>query len=390
MIIRKIERSAARAKARVAAYARVSTEAEKQMESLNTQMDAYISLISQNPLWEFARVYSDPGVSGTGAERRPGFLRMLADAKAGEIDIILVKSISRFARNAADAQRYVRELKSYAVEVCFEREAISSFDSSSDMVFCVLAAVAQEESRSISENVKWSYRKRAELGERKLGNNRVLGYDVDKHGRLAPNGDAWIVKRAFDLFVECVPLERITCVLAAEGARALRGESALTSKAVRRMLRNEIYVGDRRLQKQPPKNYLTKRPDPNAAYDSYYITDAHEPIISRDTWIRAQTLINQTRRDYAAGVHRNSQNTHELYGRLFCAHCGAPYTRRTRQNRDGSQHKTWICRERLKGSKGNGCKNPIIKEQQLLQLITAKTNNNPSRIIITNQGVEVN
>lgn len=276
---------------RVAAYARVSTEAEEQHQSLRAQISYYEAFIKQNPRWEYVNVYSDFGRSGTSATKRPGFQSMIADAKAGKLDIIYVKSISRFARNVSDAQIYVQALKARSVEVRFEREGISSFDPASDMVFNVLAAVAQEESRSISENVKWSYRRHAEMGIRRLGNNRVLGYDEVK-GVLTPNKDAWIIERMFSLYIGGMSPPEVASTLTAEGARTLRGSPEFSARAVRRMLRNEVYVGDRRIQKQPPIHYLTKRPDPTVAYDSYYLRDNHRGIVDRAVWDIAQARLS--------------------------------------------------------------------------------------------------
>lgn len=368
MIIRKIESKTAQRKKRVAAYARVSTEAEAQQDSLRTQVDYYTRFIQQNSLWEFVKVYVDSGKSGTSAEHRPQFRQMIADAKAGKLDIILVKSISRFARNVVDAQRYVHELKAHNVEVRFEREAISTFDPTSDMVFNILAAVAQEESRSISEHVKWSFRKRSEKGIQRLGNNRVLGYDMDKNGKLVPNEDAWIVRQIFDDYVNGFMPSRIVKRLDEAGAKRLRCDKPFEIPVIMRILQNEIYVGDRLLQKEAPKHYLTKRADLTASYTSYYITNNHEPIIDRETWNRAKALLEQRKCERDAGMHIR-ESTHFLYGRLFCANCGSPYRRRTVTLSKG-RVKVWSCIERVKGKNGNGCRNTVVREDELLKAVS--------------------
>ncbi|NLV22049.1 MAG: recombinase family protein [Syntrophomonadaceae bacterium] len=292
---------------------------------------------------------------------------MIADALDGEIDIILVKSISRFARNVVDAQRYVHELKAHEVEVRFERESISSFDPSSDMIFNLHAAAAQEESRSISENTKWSYRRNAERGIRHLGNNRVLGYD-EVHGDLKPNSDAWIVKMIFNDYAQGRSIKQILSRLNDTGAQRLRSAKTFSVDTILRILENEIYVGDRLIQKQAPVNFLTKRPDPTAAFEQYYISDDHKGIIDRDAWDRVQERREKERELRSIGVYRRS-NTHFLHGVVFCAKCGAPYRRRTLLDRDGVPYKTWSCSECRKGKNGNGCKNHGIKEQKLLQEI---------------------
>ena len=367
MIVRKIESKLSRQKKRVAAYARVSTEAEEQKESFNTQVAYYTRIIQANPDWEYVDVYADPGRSGTSAEHRPGFQRMVADAKAGKIDIVLVKSISRFARNVADAQTYVHELKAANVEVRFEREAISSFEPSSDMVFSVLAAVAQEESRSISENVKWAYRKNAEKGIRHIGSNRVLGYD-EIGGVLMPNSEAWIVKQIFNDYACGLPMGSLIERLTSKGVRRLRSDKPFTASSILSILKNETYTGDRMIQKKAPHNYLTKQPDPTLSYNSYFIKNSHEPIISMELWECAQSRLKAKTSDRLDGVYKRS-SAHFLYGLVFCAKCGAPYKRRTFTGASG-KYKVWNCSERQKGKNGNGCSNPMIREEELLKGIS--------------------
>ena len=368
MIIRRIAPQKELRKLRVAAYARVSTGTEEQAGSYETQVDYYTRLIQQNAKWEYVDVYADRAKTATSAEHRPEFQRMIADAKERRFDLLLVKAISRFARNVVDAQNYVHELKQYDVEVRFENEAISSFDPSAEMMFNILAATAQQESKNKSEYVRWTYRKLAEQGIRHIGNNRVLGYDEVK-GKLTPNGDAWIIARAFELFTDGVQLGVIAKTLTAEGACSLHRKGEITSKTVYSILRNELYVGDRTLQKQAPHNYLTKRPDPTIAFKSHNITNDHEAIIPRGVWNRAQTMIAQADAEKTMGIHRTCAEPHFLYGHVFCVDCGAPFTRRTLRNRDGSHYKAWNCRERQKGRNGNGCKNIVVKEDELLQRI---------------------
>ena len=369
MIIRRINSTRESRMMRVAAYARVSTIKEEQEESFETQLRYYTELIQRNDRWTFVEVYADQGRSGTSISGRPAFQRMMKDARESKLDIILVKSISRFSRNVADAQKYAYELKDLGVEVRFEREAISSFDPSAEMIFNILSAVAQEESRSISENMKWSYRKLAEKGIRHIGNNHVLGYD-EIRGVLTPNKDAWIIKQIYYDFVSGLYTKEIADRLNGAGARSLRGNQFYLS-TILTILRNEIYVGDRRLQKRPPKNYLTHKPDPTEEYVSYYLSDDHEAIVDRETWNRAQTRLDEAESERLKQIH-NRGNAHFLYGRLFCSECGMPYKRRTVKNRDGSYYKAWNCRERQKGIKGNGCKNIVIKEDELLRAIAAQ------------------
>ena len=356
-------------KKRVAAYCRVSTRDASQEESFETQLAYYTQYIKGNPDWVFVRIYADHGVSGVSTRKRPEFLEMIHDALAGKIDLILVKSISRFSRNLVDCQNYIAQLKDKGVEVRFEREGISSFDPTSSFIFSLLSAVAQDESRSISENIKWGYKKRFERGEYSLGSNRILGYDKDPMTKkLVPNKDAWIVRLAFERFVQGVTYQKIADELNAKDAKRMRGRTPLNVSAIQNMVSNETYVGDKLLRKTPPVDLLTKKPDPNAGYESYYLKDDHEPIISRETWEKAQAILKQRRDEVARGIQKRGISHHVFYGRLFCGECGAAYTRRTFTsctNKGKSYCVAWSCRERKKGGPVNGCNGRNVKEVEL-------------------------
>ena len=348
----------------VAAYARVSTLTEAQEESYETQVEYYKRLISVTDGWELAGIYADQGITGTSAAKRPEFLRMIADAKAGKINIILCKSISRLSRNFAEAQQYVHELKAINVEVRFEKEGISSFDPSSDMIFSTMAAVAQEESRSISENIKWTYKRLAEQGIRHVGNNHMLGYD-EVEGKLTPNKDAWIVKLMFEEYAAGAAPSLILQHLREKGARRMRSDREFTWSSVLAILKNEAYVGDRLLQKTAPQNYLTKEPDPTQPYDSKYIYNDHEGIIAPAVWDAVQDRFKHTEKAKETGLS-NRATAHFLYGKVFCAECGEPYRRFTANGSNG-YYKTWRCRGRTHAS-GCGCRH--IKEEELLRAIS--------------------
>lgn len=398
MKVTKVYGELAQKKKRVAAYCRVSTDTMGQQESYDTQLRYYKTLIPANHDWEFAGVYADEGRSGTSAKHRPEFLRLMQDAEQGQIDIILTKSISRFARNVVDCQRYVKDLKSRGVEVRFEREGISSMDASADFIFTMLATVAQEESRSISENVRWRYAKDFAKGVYSLGGNRILGYDMGDDGKLTPNGDAWIIKKVFDNFLAGMNYTEIAADLDAAGAKRLRSDKPYTAERIRRILRNEYYVGDMLLRKNAPKDFLTKCPI-HTDYTSYYIRDAHVGIIDRNTWEQAKEKLDAVAADKAAGLVFNCTETHFLYGKAFCGECGAPYTRRTFTDRKGAHYKAWNCRERQKGKKGKGCKNSAVREEILLAEIAdamqlekfdrAAFDALVERVMITPDGIQV-
>lgn len=350
----------------MAAYARVSTLSEDQEESYETQVRYYTSLIEATEGWELAGIYADQGITGTSALKRPQFLRMLEDARAGKINLILCKSISRFSRNFVEAQKYVHELKSINVEVRFEKEGISSFDPGSDLIFSLMAAIAQEESRSISENVKWSYRRLAEVGIRHVGNHRMLGYkEVD--GKLTPNEDAWMVRLMFEEYAAgCSPNEIIQH-LQEKGAKRMRSEEPFSWSAILVILHNEAYVGDRLIQKTAPQNYLTKKPDPTVEYDSKLVHNDHEALVSREVWNQVQQRLFRSKQEREKGLFADHRS-HVLYGHLFCAECGEPYRRYTAQIVSGT-HKVWRCRGRVNKS---GCRNKQIDEEVLLSAIRSE------------------
>ena len=348
---------------KVAAYARVSTAQEEQEESYESQKEYYEAFIKSNSRWEFVAVYADRGLSGTESLHRPQFQQMLKDAKAGKINLILVKSISRFARNAVEVQKYLHELKHYNVEVRFDKEGLSSFDGNTEMVLNMMAMVAEQESRSISQNTKWALQKQAERGVRHIGSNRVLGYD-EIDGQLVPNADAWIVKLIFEEYAKGRSANKIVSVLQMMGAKTMRGNEYFHPDTIRAMLKNEIYKGDRLIQKQAPRDMVTKKPDETIDYDSYYVEEHHEAIISPELWEKVQKSYE---RGHGAGVIEQT-NSHFLLGRISCKECGNPYIRKTFARKNG-RVAGWVCRDRVAGKKGHGCKNVIVKEDELFQML---------------------
>ena len=352
-------------KKRVAAYCRVSTGLEEQADSLDAQKEYYEQYIKANPEWEFAGIYYDEQ-SGTKAENREGLQRMARDAEAGLIDHILVKSVSRAFRNAVDAQDYAQRLNAVQTTMYFEEDGINTGDTSAFMMFGVMSAMAQEQSRSIGENVAIAYHERFKRGEYNLGNNRILGYDsVD--GQLVPNEDAWIVKEVFERFANGEGYKAIADALNSKGAKRLRSDKPFNVSCIQRMVRNETYVGDKKLQKQAPQDYLTKKPKA-VTYESYYLHSDHEGIIERDVWEKAKARVEQMEKDAKDGIRREGKDHHAFYGHLFCAECGQPYRRRL-YSKSGVKYNAWNCRERQKGKNGNGCKNAIWKEDILTKAV---------------------
>lgn len=349
-------------KVRVAVYCRVSTKLEEQEDSLEEQRTAYTELIGLRSDWTLAGVYSD-SISGLSAEKRPEFMQMIKDAMDGKIDRILCKSVSRFSRNVSECKKYSDMLRSKNITVEFEKEHISTDDPTCSFIFSLMSAIAENESRSISENVKWGNRERVKRGEYNLGNNRICGYDsVD--GQLVPNKDAEFVKTIFALYLEGRNIEEIRRLLFDLGAKTRYGKP-ISSSNIMYILTNETYKGDKLLQKTHPKDLITKRPDPNVPFESNYLTGDHEAIVDPETWDAVQRKIQENKKLNEAVGHRGGQ-PHFLYGKLFCAACGSPMKRRTVNGVGGEKCKTWVCRDRLLGKQGNGCKMRIVKEDALL------------------------
>ena len=381
-------------KKRVAAYCRVSTLLEEQEDSFETQVSYYKAFIEANDEWEFAGIYSDEK-SGTKAENRPGFQKLIRDALDGKVDYILCKSISRFSRNIVDCQKYVKLLHGNGVDVKFEKENLDTASPSCSMMLSFLSAIAQDESRSISENVRWAYRERFKRGEYNLGNNRILGYDsVD--GKLVPNQDADAVRLIYTMYLEGKNIEAIRRLLADYGVRTRKG-TLISHNDILYILKNETYRGDKLLQKQPPKDFLTKKPDKRAHYESYYLEGDHEAIVEPVMWDAVQEKLKQKKEIESAVGHRGGQ-PHFLYGLIFCDECGAPMTRRTLKAYDGSSYKAWTCRERHKGRKGNGCTCRTIRETDLLasicvqmgwEKVTEEKLGEIERVMVSDDGVEI-
>lgn len=365
MIIRKIQPKCVAAKKRVAAYCRVSTQRDEQDESFATQKKYYEGMISTHPDWELVKIYSDRH-SATAAKNRPGFQEMLADAEAKKLDIVICKSISRFARNIVDCQKYTQWFSTLGITVIFEEQNIRTDDPTSGFVLSMMSAIAQDESHSISENELKSYESRFARGEYNLGNNRILGYDSED-GVLVPNKDAWIVKEVFRRFLAGESYRQIAKGLKDMGAECLHSKRGFGVETLRYMISNETYVGDKCLQKKAPVDYLTKKPDPNRKAMSNYLYDDHEAIIDRETWDKAQAILKERKELAKTGVYKTNREHHFLYGKVFCGECGAPFLRRTFNG--STPYKAWNCRNRQKGKGEIKCGNRFIREKQLLNQI---------------------
>lgn len=356
--ITKIERSLPTIKARkkVAAYARVSRDTERLMHSVSAQVSYYSALIQKNPEWEYAGVYADCGISGTLTDKRDEFKRMLSDCEAGKIDIILTKSISRFARNTVDLLETVRHLKSKGIEVRFEKEKISSLSEDGELMLSLLASFAQEESRSISENCKWGIRKRFQSGEIGMANKHILGYQYDEELKkyvIIPD-EAKSVKWMFQMYIDGISFQAIADKMNAAGIRTILGNK-FQEASVRQLIFNEVYAGDIRRQKCYMADPIKKIKVPNQGeLPQYYMRDCHEAIIDRETYAKVQKEMKRR----AAMMNP----TYCFTGKIRCEICGKHYTRKKGVIR-GKTYVHWICRG--KKEVGMTCTSKNFTEKQL-------------------------
>lgn len=338
---------------RVAAYCRVSTDSEEQLTSYKTQMKVYSEMIAAKKEWQFAGLYADEGISGTRADKRPEFNRMINDCLAGKIDYIITKSVSRFARNTVDCLDTVRMLKSRGIGVFFEEQNIDTLKSDSELYLVIYAGFAQSESESISKNITWSYRKNFEDGKAIFIYKRLLGYQKGEDGKpeIVPS-EAEYVKRIFDMFLSGQPVELISKTLRNENI-VIPGKNFTFSKAmIMSILRNEKYCGDCILQKSVTVDCISKTRKANEGEAPMYIVENNHPaIISRELFNRAQEEISR-RNVTAPKSQKTSITATGKYSRyalsevLKCAECGTRY-RRCTWTSHYQRRIVWRCISRL-------------------------------------------
>lgn len=296
---------------RVAAYCRVSTDLEIQESSLELQMETYNNIIKEHEGWSLAGIYADKGISGTKTTNRPEFNRMIEDARAGKIDVILAKSLSRFARNTVDALQFTRELKDIGVSVFFEKERLDTANVTSEFLLTIFAAFAQEESHSISENTKRGIRNRFKLGQPRY--TKILGYD--NNWNLSK--DAWIVEKIFDLAFDGKSKREIADILNEEGVVSSDGVSTWNHNTILGILRNEKYTGDVLMQKTFTGDFIqhNKVYNQDMKIDAYFKEDHHEAIVDKELFEALAYETNLKRGKYGA-------DQTPYYGMLKCPHCG--------------------------------------------------------------------
>ena len=361
-------------KLRVAAYCRVSTEEEEQQGSFEIQKLYYTEKINSTPEWEVAGIYADDGISGVHTKKRDGFNQMIQDCKKRKIDLILTKSISRFARNTLDSIQYVRMLKQMGIAVVFEKENINTATMNSEMILTVLSAFAQAESESISQNVARGKRMGYKHGKFAFPYGRIIGYRKGADGKpeIIPE-QAEVIRLIFNSYLQGDSLQSIKTKLETAGALTARGNTEWSAQSIQRILQNEKYCGDVLLQKTFTEDVLTGVHKKNTGQlPQYYIENYHEGIVSKQIFREVQAEIARRNSKSAANQRKRRRGRYNskyaLTERLVCGDCGSPYKRVT-WNIHGRKQIVWRCVNRIEyGTKFCGS-SPSVPEEKLHRAI---------------------
>ncbi len=316
-------------KLRVAAYCRVSTDTDDQLTSFEAQVKNYTELIEANPEWELAGIYADEGITGTSAEKRPEFMRMIKDCEKNKIDLVICKSLSRWGRNTLDTLSYVRHLKSLGVNIIFEINNIDTRATYSEMLLTVLAAFAQEESRSISENTSWGIRRRFEEGVTRWC--KLYGYEKTDAGeyQIVPE-QAIVVQNIFDFYEHGKSIREIYKYLNEQGIKSPNGVGHWTDASIHSLLNNVRYSGDILLQRYVTENHLSHKAIKNTSIPSYYVENHHAPIITKKQYNRCQKIMEMRRpKDSNGKKIAGTCNQYPLGDKLRCPCCGSTLYQRS-------------------------------------------------------------
>lgn len=362
---------------RVAAYCRVSTDDEEQLTSYEAQKNYYTDKIMTNKEWTMAGIFADEGITGTSARKRPEFLRMIRQCKQGKIDIVLTKSISRFARNTVDCLNYVRALKELGIAVIFEKENMNTLEIDSEILITMLGAFAQSESESISANVRWGIRQAMKEGKATIQYKYLYGYRKGDDGKpeIIPD-QAEVVRKIYDLFLSGTPVRGIQEYLNANSVPNINGEPKWARSAIDSILTNEKYCGDVLLQKTYIDDCINKKVKKNTGQlPMYLVQNHHEGIISRETFDAAQAELarrsagkSPSKKNAPTGRSRYSSK-YALSDRLYCGECGTRYQRCTWRNRDGSKRIVWRCVSRVDYGNKYCHDSPTLDEEPLHRAI---------------------
>ena len=352
-------------KRRVAGYARVSTDSDEQENSYEAQVDYFTEYIRGRDDWTFVDIYTDEGITGTSTAHREGFNQMIADALAGKIDLIVTKSVSRFARNTVDSLTVIRELKANGVEVYFEKENIFTFDGKGELMLTIMSSLAQEESRSISENVTWGIRKSFSDGKVMMPYGSFLGYRKGEDGlpEVVPE-EAEVVKTIYRRFLDGMTPHQIARSLTRSGIPTPRGREIWSESTISSILTNERYKGDALLQKSFCTDFLTKKFKKNEGeVPQYYVKNSHPAIVSEEVYDLVQLEI-EARKEYG-----NRYSGKGLFAsRIICSDCGGYFGSKVWHSTDRYRKVIWRCNSKYEDgkSKEQRCATPHVTEAEIM------------------------
>ncbi len=363
-------------KERVCAYARVSTDSEEQESSYENQVRHFTDYINRREDWEYAGIYADEGLSGKNL-KRPQFVKMIKDCENGKVDRIITKSVSRFARNTLDCIQTVRKLKEKGIGVYFEKENLDTMKETSEFVLTLMASLAEEESRSISNNIRWSVKKRFEQGKVIMSTTRFLGYTKSEDGglRIVPE-EAIIIKKIYQEFLDGYSLNNIKISLEEEKIKTPSGGEVWHVSTIKSILQNEKYKGDSLLQKTYLADFLSPRRVKNEGQaQMYYVEDSHPAIIPKDIFDCVQREFerrNEMRSSSDTGKGKYS-GKYVFSGMIICGCCGESYRRHQQYNKY-KKYYTWVCKQHENEGK-NKCKAKPIQEEALKKAFVTSLNN---------------
>ena len=355
---------------RVAAYCRVSTDDEEQLTSYEAQCDYYTRFINSHEGWKLVKVFADEGITGTQVKKRPEFMKMIRYCRQGKIDIILAKSVSRFARNTVESLQYVRELRALGIAVVFEKEALNTLEQKDEMLITIFSWFAQAESESISRNVTWGIRRSYEQGKFTMHYATTLGYEKGEDGnpKIVPE-EAETVRLIYKLYLDGLTYRKIAETLSERGLKNAKGSTDWTHSNVEGILKNEKYAGDALLQKTFVADCITKKVKKNnGELPMYLVKDHHEAIIDRATFNRVQTEIarrTSMRKPSKPDEKGKYSSKYALTGLVICGECGTAYRRITWNDKCGGKVPVWRCVNRLKNGKKFCHCSPTVYEDKL-------------------------
>ena len=364
----RISKEENKPKLKVAAYCRVSTDSDEQAGSYEVQVQHYTEYIGRNKDWELAGIYADDGISGTNTKKREGFNEMIDDCMAGKVDMIITKSISRFARNTIDCLKYVRQLKEKNIVIIFEKENINTLEASGELLLTIMASLAQQESASLSQNVKLGLQFRYQEGKVQVNHEHFLGYTKDEEGNLIiDEEEAKTIRRIYREYLEGASFRDIADGLERDKIKTGGKRYKWHLSTIRGILRNEKYMGDALLQKTITTDFIEKiRIKNDGTVPQYYVKDSQEPIIARDIFTQVQEEMVR-RANLTSGMDGKKKRVYSskyaLSSICTCTKCGDIY-RRIAWNNRGKKSTVWRCCTRVENGP-SACDAPTVQESEL-------------------------